>query len=104
MLFGLIQMKINGFLMRFGNKRIVFVLAGLGILSGCSSAPKMTKQPIQISIDTNSVVIEHIRSWVDRHAREARSLNAAGDITVLQGEESNSASFRTKSKRIDPAG
>ncbi len=90
--------------MRFGNKTIVFVLAGFAIISSCAPAPKVTKQPAQLTVDTSAVAIDHIRAWVDRYSRNARSLNATGDITVDEGDESNSASFRIKSKRIGATG
>ncbi len=86
------------------NKIAWLALAGIALLTGCASQPKITAlHPIHF-IDTSAVAIANIRSWFAARSLVAQSLSATGDVTLEQSGESNSASFTMKSKRIDIRG
>ena len=96
--------------MNFANKRPILPLflcclaSTILLFAGCAGPQKTTTTRVIPTIDTSATRIGMLRSWLINCSIAAHSLSAAGDITLDQNGESNSASFTLKSKRLDDFG
>src|SRR5438045_5707999 len=73
-------------------KAAVFITV-LGLLYGCSSAPKSTRTPGPTPLPASALEVERIKEALSTASAVARSLYVEGDIVFEHDGESNNASF-----------